>query len=79
MYRYRCERCGVETPPLADVGELYAARDRHRDEEHGGLIPDGERLSYRAPLRPAPDWRIPYGLAAAAVVVTVLGWLAHHL
>ncbi|MET7457696.1 hypothetical protein ABZT03_38775 [Streptomyces sp. NPDC005574] len=42
-YVYRCHRCRATSPP----GTRHAAEDarrEHRDVEHGGLAPDGERI-----------------------------------
>lgn len=78
MYRYRCGTCAAATPPVRTLGELYAARDRHRDEQHAGLIPDGEQF-VRDPDPPgAPDWRIA-AIALAGAVIGLLVDLVHHL
>lgn len=78
MYRYRCGTCAASSPPVRTLGEVYAARDRHRDDAHAGLTPDGEQI-LRAPQPPgAPDWRIAAAVLAGAALA-LLDWLIRHL
>ncbi len=77
-YRYRCDQCAVETPPLRTYGAADAARTEHRDAEHGGLIPDHDRISYRTPHGPPPDWRVP-AAAALLAVLWLIATVIHHL
>ncbi|WP_329215195.1 hypothetical protein OG352_06265 [Streptomyces sp. NBC_01485] len=43
LYEYRCPRCCASSPPdTRRAAEAY--RQRHRDDEHGGLVPHGERI-----------------------------------
>lgn len=56
MYVYRCARCRASSPPGSRrAAEAY--RQEHRDEEHGGLVPDGESLSRVPGSTPDPDGR----------------------
>ncbi len=55
-YVYRCRRCRASSPP----GTRRAAeehRQEHRDEEHGGLVPDGESIVRVPGSAPNPDSR----------------------
>ena len=55
-YVYRCRRCRASSPPGARrAAEAY--RQGHRDEEHGGLVPDGESLDRVPGSTPDPDGR----------------------
>lgn len=55
-YVYRCRRCRASSPPGSRrVAEEY--RQEHRDEEHGGLVPDGESIARVPGSTPNPDSR----------------------
>lgn len=67
-YVYRCRQCRASSPP----GTRHAAEDArhaHRDTEHGGLAPDGERIEYVAGSTPHPDGRY---VSTGAVLVLLL-------
>lgn len=75
-YVYRCRRCRASSPPDTRwAAEAY--RQRHRDERHGGLAPDGESLDRVAGSAPHPDGRyvstgaVVGGLVLLAVVEAV--------
>lgn len=73
MYVYRCRRCRASSPP----GNRRAAeeyRQEHRDEEHGGLVPDGESLDRVPGSTQSPDGR--YVSTGAVVALLVLLALA---
>ena len=68
-YVYRCRRCRSSSPPdTRHAAEAY--RQRHRDEKHGGLAPDGESLNRVAGSTRHPDGR--YVSTGAVVVLLVL-------
>lgn len=80
-YVYRCRRCRASSPPgpRSDAEEY---RQQHRDEEHGGLVPDGESLDRVPGSTPDPDGRyVSTGavaalllvLAVASIVARILG------
>lgn len=55
-YVYRCRQCRASSPP----GTRHAAEDarqEHRDNEHGGLAPDGERIEHVPGSARHPDGR----------------------
>lgn len=55
-YVYRCRRCRASSPPgPRRAAEEY--RQQHRDEKHGGLVPDGESLDRVPGSTPDPDGR----------------------
>jgi hypothetical protein len=72
-YVYRCRRCRASSPP----GTRHAAEDarqEHRDVEHGGLAPDGERIEYVPGSTRHPDGR--YVSTRAVLVVLLMLMLA---
>ncbi|WP_200308217.1 hypothetical protein [Streptomyces adelaidensis] len=72
-YVYRCRQCRAASLP----GTRYAAesaRQTHRDSEHGGLAPDGERIEYVSGGARHPDGR--YVSTAAVLVLLALLALA---
>ena len=56
LYVYRCRRCRASSPP-GPRREAEAYRQQHRDERHGGLVPDGELLDRVPGSTPDPDGR----------------------
>lgn len=76
-YVYRCRRCRATSRP-GPRRDAEAYRQQHRDEEHGGLVPDGERIEYVPGGAPDPDGRYVStggflgGLVLLAVAETVL-------
>lgn len=70
-YVYRCRRCRASSPPDTRwAAEKY--RQRHRDDKHGGLAPDGESLDHVAGSARHPDGRY----VSTGAVVTLLVLLA---
>lgn len=70
-YVYECRQCRAGSPP----GPRRAAEDarqEHRDVEHGGLVPAGERIVYVPGSTRHPDGRY----VSTGVVVAGLGVLA---
>jgi hypothetical protein len=55
-YVYRCRQCRASSPP-GPRREAEEARQEHRDLEHGGLSPDGERIDYVPGSTRHPDGR----------------------
>lgn len=56
LYEYRCRQCAAASPP----GPRRTAeehRQKHRDVEHGGLVPAGERIVRVPGSTPDPDGR----------------------
>lgn len=56
LYVYRCRRCRASSPP-GGRRDAEAYRQEHRDEKHGGLVPDGESLDRVPGSTPDPDGR----------------------
>ena len=81
LYEYQCRQCRAASPPTTRrAAEEY--RQEHRDIEHGGLVPRGERIVRVPGSTPDPDGRyvstaaLAGGLALLAVaefVARVLG------
>lgn len=71
LYVYRCRRCRASSPP-GPRREAEAYRQEHRDEKHGGLVPDGERIERVPGSTPDPDGRY----VSTGVVLAVLMLLA---
>ena len=78
-YVYRCRRCRASSPP-GPRREAEAYRQKHRDERHGGLVPDGESLD-RVPGSTAdPDSRyVSTGAALAVLALLALASLLARL
>jgi hypothetical protein len=77
-YRYRCDICRTTSPDVTTRQRAQVEQDRHRETEHGGHIPDGDRIEWATPTpRYSADWRLAaLGLVALAGVV---GWIRHHI
>jgi hypothetical protein len=71
--RYRCAMCRTSSPELSRW-ELEAARDAHRRDFHGGLIPDGEEITEepRARLVDLPKEQRVAAVIIALVLVVLL-------
>jgi len=68
-YVYRCRRCRASSPP-GPRHDAEAYRQEHRDERHGGLVPDGESLDRVPGSTPDPDGRyVSTGAVLAGLVV----------
>ncbi len=67
-YVYRCRRCRASSPP-GPRHEAEQFRQQHRDERHGGLVPDGESLDRVPGSAPDPDGRY---VSTAGVVALLL-------
>lgn len=70
-YVYRCRRCRASSPP-GTRHDAEAYRRQHRDQEHGGLVPDGETLDRLPGSTPDPDSRY----VSTSAVLAVLALLA---
>jgi hypothetical protein len=56
LYVYSCRQCDAASPPAPRrTAETY--RQRHRDREHGGLVPAGESIDRVPGSTPDPDSR----------------------
>ena len=56
LYVYRCRRCRASSPPgPRRAAEAY--RQQHRNDRHGGLVPDGESIDRVPGSTPDPDGR----------------------
>lgn len=67
-YVYRCRQCRASSPPgPRRTAEAY--RQQHRDFEHGGLAPDGERIEHVAGGARHPDGRYVSTGAVLALLV----------
>jgi hypothetical protein len=71
LYVYRCRRCRASSPP-APRSDAEEYRQEHRDEKHGGLVPDGESLDRVPGSTPDPDGRY----VSTSVVLALLALLA---
>lgn len=70
-YVYRCRQCRASSAP-GTRREAEGARVEHRDMEHGGLAPDGERIEVVPGSTRHPDGRY----VSTAAVLGLLGLLA---
>jgi hypothetical protein len=70
-YLYRCRRCRASSPP-GPRRDAEAYRRQHRDEKHGGLVPDGESIDRVPGGTPDPNGRY----VSTAAVVGLLAVLA---
>jgi len=81
-YVYRCRRCRASSPP-GPRHDAEAYRQQHRDERHGGLVPDGETLDRVPGSTPDPDGRyvsttaVVGGLALLALASVIARALGH--
>lgn len=68
-YVYECRQCDAASPPgPRRTAEEY--RREHRDVEHGGLVPAGERIVRVPGSTPDPDGRyVSTGVVLAGLVV----------
>lgn len=68
-YVYRCRRCRASSPP-GPRRDAEAYRQEHRDEKHGGLVPDGEAIVHVPGSTPDPDGRyVSTGAVVAGLVL----------
>jgi hypothetical protein len=78
-YVYRCRRCRASSPP-GPRRDAEAHRQQHRDERHGGLVPDGESIDRVPGSTPDPDGRyVSTGAALVLLVVLALASFAARL
>ncbi|NUS83683.1 MAG: hypothetical protein HOY75_13285 [Streptomyces sp.] len=78
-YVYRCRRCRASSPP-GPRHEAEAYRQQHRDDEHGGLVPNGESLDRVPGSTPHPDGRyVDTGVVLAGLVLLALATLIARL
>jgi hypothetical protein len=69
-YVYRCRKCRASSPPgPRRTAEAY--RQQHRDIEHGGLVPAGERIVRVPGSAPDPDGRYVSTGAALGLLAVV--------
>lgn len=80
-YRYRCQQCRTTSPPVPTKAAARLERGRHRDQFHGGHIPDGEEIQTRTePGEPqTADLRELTITLGVFVAFLVLGWLYDHI
>ncbi|MFD5468240.1 hypothetical protein ACFWIQ_36340 [Kitasatospora sp. NPDC127059] len=71
---YRCERCRLSTPPLP-LHRVHAERQRHRDEFHGGLVPDGETITTGGRSERTSTERWVVALVLTALLISILARL----
>jgi hypothetical protein len=77
---YRCRQCRAASRP----GSRRAAEDarqEHRDIEHGGLVPEGERIEYVPGSTRDPDARYVStgGLLGLLILLAVASMAARLL
>lgn len=78
-YVYRCRRCRASSPP-GPRREAEAYRQEHRDEKHGGLVPDGESIARVPGNTPDPDGRyVSTGVVLAALALLAFASLVARL
>ncbi|MFE3031557.1 hypothetical protein ACFXKY_07900 [Streptomyces canus] len=68
-YVYRCRQCRATSTP-GTRHQAEDARQEHRDNEHGGLAPDGERIERVPGSTRHPDGR--YVNTGAVLVLLML-------
>ena len=79
LYVYRCRRCRAASPPGPRL-EAEGYRQQHRDQKHGGLVPDGESIDRVPGSAPDPDSRyVSSGGIVALLVVLAVGSLLARL
>jgi hypothetical protein len=79
LHVYRCRRCRASSPP-APRAEAEEYRQQHRDEKHGGLVPDGESLDRVPGSTPDPDGRyVSTGAVLAALLLLAVASLVARL
>ncbi|GGZ23604.1 hypothetical protein GCM10010387_16000 [Streptomyces inusitatus] len=74
-YQYRCERCKTTSPSVLTQAGATEERRRHREEFHGGHVPDGEQIIQPEPFRPSdipPGQWIAGGLMALLLVILIM-------
>ncbi|MGC4947753.1 hypothetical protein ACLQ2N_16350 [Streptomyces sp. DT224] len=71
-YTYRCPQCRTTSPRVLTYGLAVEQRDVHRDQAHGGHIPDGERIDVRQTQSWAEAGSLERGISVALVVVILL-------
>lgn len=81
-YVYRCRRCRASSPP-GPRHEAEEYRQEHRDEKHGGLVPDGESIDHVPGSAPDPDGRYVstgalLALLAVLAVASIVARLTGH-
>jgi hypothetical protein len=82
LYEYRCRQCRAASPPVS-YRQAEGYRDEHRNIEHGGLVPAGERIVRVPGSTPHPDGRYVstgalLGLLAVLAVASVVARLLGH-
>jgi hypothetical protein len=76
LYEYRCRLCRAASRPGSRAA-AEAARQAHRDIEHGGLVPAGEAIVRVPGSTPDPNSR--YVSTGAALGLLALLALAEFL
>lgn len=79
MFEYRCEQCRTTSPPTPSRRAAEATRDRHRDQFHGGHVPDGERIYLADTGRRRRRWPSVLGLVLFGIATAIwdaIRWLA---
>lgn len=71
-YTYRCSQCRTTSPRVIDYSLVLAERDEHRDQFHGGHIPDGELIAARQTQSWAEAGSLERGLTVALALVVLL-------
>lgn len=74
-YQYRCEGCKTTSPSVLTRGLAHDERRKHREQFHGGHVPDGERIIEPEPFHfsdvPPIQWLVG-GLMTLAVVIAIV-------
>ncbi|MGW1989629.1 hypothetical protein [Embleya sp. NPDC001921] len=72
-WRTRCRACRATSPPVYSLTDLDAVRQRHRDQAHGGLIPDAGEETIEPESLLTSLSHVPRGqLITAAVILVVI-------
>lgn len=69
-WRYRCRTC-EESTDWMDRVDAEHARARHRDQTHGGLIPDREEFNSNASRVKPTNFAL---LTAVLLLLSALSW-----
>lgn len=74
-YQYRCGQCRTTSLPVYTHSAVAHERRRHRDEFHGGHVPDGEAILEPEPFRLSelPRNQLMFGvIVLVALVIAIL-------
>lgn len=71
-FRYRCPQCRTTSPRVLTHDEALIEQAAHRDEIHGGHIPDGDSIACSRTERWSEADSLERWITVALVVVVLL-------